>query len=92
MMPPTMIAAQTWRCVRLTGPSHASGETHRAKMMPISHWNAISPANSRSVRSWISRCAAAKIWPARPVTLIAGSGPDAAAGTETVTGASTLFN
>ena len=34
MMPPSTTAAHTWRCVRLTGPSHASGDTHRAKTMP----------------------------------------------------------
>ena len=29
MMPPRTTAAHTCRCVRLTGPSHASGETHK---------------------------------------------------------------
>ena len=38
MMPPRKTAAQTWRCVRLTGPAHASGETHSAKTMPATHW------------------------------------------------------
>ena len=32
------------------GPYHASGDTHSAKTMPAIHWNAISPANNRSVR------------------------------------------
>ena len=34
MTPPSTTAAQTCRCVRLTGPSHASGDTHSAKTMP----------------------------------------------------------
>ena len=62
MMPPRMTAAHTCRWVRLTGPSHANGDTHSAKTIPMSHWKAMSPAKSRSVRWWIRCQASAKIW------------------------------